>query len=147
MGRRVQLSHSLAQGMEQTAIFWHNLIFKLLCLFEMFSISFFFPISYTNNPLTSRKSPTLFHLRGSQASFSPRGTSRKLSHSTQAGSLWGKSKKQGGRGWAVVWKRPWNILRLQAGYGMFPGLWNMCQKLEDHSQAQPDTWGAVCSEP
>lgn len=30
-----------------------------------------FSISHTNNPLTSRKSPTLFHLRGSQASFSP----------------------------------------------------------------------------
>lgn len=33
MGRRVQFSHSLAQGMEQTAIFWHHLIFKLLCFF------------------------------------------------------------------------------------------------------------------
>lgn len=94
MGKSLAFPFQLAQDVEQTAIFWCHLIFKLFdSSFEMLSLS------YTHNPF-SREPLILFSFIFGTPSiiFPERYTSSKLSQRTQAGAR-AKSK---GRGWAVV---------------------------------------------
>lgn len=93
---------SLAQNMEQTAIFWSHLIFKLFWFFFFFLNLKCSPF-YAHNPLSSREPPMLFpFIFGTSKHHRPqeRSTSSKLSQRTQAGAR-AKSK---GRRWAMVWE-------------------------------------------
>lgn len=121
----IQLSHFTCSGYGAVCHLLVPFNFQVALILEMFHISY--------NTLSFRVPKIVcFYLGGSQASFSP--TEMQLPKAVSEYTGWksvGQEQKARGRGWAIVWKRPWNMY-LEAACMLWGASWalkHLSQKL------------------
>lgn len=119
MGRRVQLSHFTCSRYGADCHLLVPFNFQGALILGLKCFQFLIPII-----LYTQESPQRCFILGAPKHHFP--LERHLPKAVSQHPGWksvGSRAKARGRGWAVVWKRPWNTLRLQAGCCRLDAFW------------------------